>query len=173
MNATTAAAITDAAPRWTGVVRAAAATDRDALRLFLAGLSPISLTTRFHGAGFRATEDMLDLLLCRTVAGRALVLEYRDEIIGHAVWSYLPRRRDAADVGVLLAERWHGCGLGSLLTDALIEDAAAHGVGQLVLPVLMADRPTRRLVHRLLPDAEGTHDGHSIEFWACIDDRAA
>lgn len=160
------ASLPGVAPR--GTVRACGETDRDALRRFFDGLSPASSVARFHGEGFRPTDVALDLLMGRHVPGRALVAEADGEIVGHAVWSVLPRRSDVAELGVVVADGWQGGGTGTQLADTAIRDAAAHGVATVVVPVLEDDRASRHLVRGLLPAATGERDGHVVEYRADI-----
>src|SRR4051812_31416546 len=78
-------------------VRRATPNDRAALYRFLASLSPRSTIQRFHGAGFRASEDMLDRLLRCDGSGVAVVAVGAVGavvaegagvvVVGHAMWA--------------------------------------------------------------------------------------
>jgi GNAT superfamily N-acetyltransferase len=149
-------------------VRVASDLDRAQLRRFLAGLSPASVLTRFHGAGFHPSEEMLDLLLGRYLPGRALVVEDEDEIIGHALWCASPGRPDVAEISIVVADDWHGYGTGTRLARAAVEDARAHGVEVVVAPVLDGDLAARRLVRRVLPGAARQFFGEVVDYRARV-----
>jgi GNAT superfamily N-acetyltransferase len=153
---------------WTSDVRIANDFDRARVRRFLAGLSPASILTRFHGAGFHPSEEMLDLLLCRHLPGRALVVEEDGEIVGHALWCSSPGRPDIAELSIVVADAWHGHGIGTRLARAAIEDARAHGVQVLVAPVLDGDRAARRLLRRVLPGAARQFFGEVVDYQARV-----
>jgi GNAT superfamily N-acetyltransferase len=152
----------------TSNVRVASDLDRAQLRRFLADLSPASILTRFHGTGFHPSEEMLDLLLCRSLPGRALVVEDDGEIVGHAQWCASPGRPDVAEISIVVADAWHGYGIGTRLARAAIADARAHGVEVVVAPVLDGDRAARRLVRRVLPGAARQVFGEVVDYQARV-----
>lgn len=154
---------------WAAGVRPATGADRGQLRRLLLRLSLASKVSRFHGQGLHPSDELLDVLLCGGLPGRALVTELGARIVGHAVWHPLRPRPEIAEIAVLVDDPWQRCGLGTVLGRAALDDAAAHGVTQVVLPVAAGHRAGRRLVARLLPRAVADrHQPDVVDYHARI-----
>lgn len=116
-------------------VRPVRAEDRDAIRAFLAGVSPESIACRFF-----ARPDL------EWVMGWSLDVDYADRfglvvqsgspsrIIAHAAYVREDARR--AEVAFLVADDWQGRGISTVLLAHLAEVAIAHGITEFTAEVL-------------------------------------
>ncbi len=105
-------------------VRAARPADADGLTELLAGLSPRSSFLRFL-AGIGSPGPRLVAALLRRDAHRgSWVAVAEDRLVGHAMWGAAD---GAAELGVVVADRWQGRGIGRLLTVATLREARARG----------------------------------------------
>jgi len=112
--------------------------DREAIRGFLAALSPESRALRF----FSAAADL------EWVAERMSAVDYRDRfgllatlesrVVAHAV--YLRTGPDRAEVALAVADELQGHGLGTLLVGQLAEVAHGQGIGLFEAEVLPENR---------------------------------
>ncbi len=120
-------------------IRALQRGDETALRDFLGGLSEEARRLRFFGGGIdtdRAAHSAADMS-----GGRyGLVAEDETgEILGHALFIVLENPTHA-EVAVEIADRLHGCGLGTLLIERLAMIAERRGVTHFVAEVLCENR---------------------------------
>ncbi|MCD4524980.1 GNAT family N-acetyltransferase [Nocardioides sp. cx-173] len=117
------------------VIRRAAAEDRDALRALHDGVSDTSFRFRFFSTGRKAGQLYVAHVL-EDPACFALVAERKGRLAALATAEQI--EPEVAEVAFLVAEEFHGLGLGSLLLEHL---AAA-----------CRDRGTRRFVAEVLGD---------------------
>jgi RimJ/RimL family protein N-acetyltransferase len=146
------------------VIRPATEADRGDLRRFFAGLSSLSSFRRFFGGGFRATDPMLDVLLRKGLPGGARVAAGPGGIVGHALWTPIRSRPEAAEVAFVVADDLQGTGLGTRLARATVGDAARLGVGEIEFLVLADNEPANRLVQRQWPGAQRTEADGEVEY---------
>ncbi|WP_440106372.1 bifunctional acetate--CoA ligase family protein/GNAT family N-acetyltransferase [Streptosporangium sp. H16] len=116
-------------------VRPLRGTDRAALHDLVDRTSARSAYLRFFTAGRATAHRYMDRLTGPDHRGHAQVALLADKLV--AVAEYIPDEdRHSADVSVLIDDRVHGRGLGTLLLEHLALDAAARGVSELVADVL-------------------------------------
>ncbi|HEX5192058.1 MAG TPA: GNAT family N-acetyltransferase [Solirubrobacteraceae bacterium] len=116
-------------------VRPVRADDRDAIRVFLEGVSPESIGFRFFGMPSLdwVTRWSLDV----DYADRfALVAESGSprRIVAHA--AYVRENPRRAEVAFLVADRWQGRGIATVLLAQLAEVAQAHAISAFTAEVL-------------------------------------
>ena len=136
-------------PRGGVQVRAAAAGDCEGIRSLIAGLSPRTQYLRFFAPVSPSPAILRQMCAPR---GRIDVLVATDSgvIVGHAMAADIvePDGRTAADVGLVVADRWQGRGVGSLLFEWLIARAAARGVSALAMDVLQENQRMLAMISR-------------------------
>ncbi len=98
------------------------------LRMFT-GMSPENLRLRFFTVGTDSAVKAADRI-CATRAPdtRALLALAGDEVTGTAEFHPSPADPDTADIGLAVADTWHGHGIGTLLLEHLVHAARAAGV---------------------------------------------
>ena len=119
-------------------VRPVRADDEAALRIFLAGLCVEARRLRFFSA---ATDTVRAAHLAADTSTGHYGLVAHDEsgmIVGHAVYVLLDPAR--AEVAVEVADRLHGCGLGTILIERLAIVAERRGITRFVAEVLCENR---------------------------------
>ena len=151
-------------PGYPVTIRRATPGDRDALCRFLTRLSPHSSFQRFFGGGFRATDAMLDVLLCRDGTGTAMVAVAADRIVGHVMWGPARGTPAAADLAVAVDEDYRRQGVATGLVHAIVADAASRGIQTLEASVLANNDATHRLVRRLWPGTTSIVDHDVVEY---------
>jgi ribosomal protein S18 acetylase RimI-like enzyme len=135
-------------------IRRADPGDLAALRDFFAGLSVRTRYRRFFAA-ITPSQAMLRSLSGSTGTADAVVASSGDVIIGHAmaVDQAGPGGTRLADIGVVVADAWQGCGVGAALTRALIAAAQARGVTTLTMDVQHGNREVLAMVAQHWPAA--------------------
>jgi GNAT superfamily N-acetyltransferase len=142
-------------------VAAAREGDCERIREFVCGLSPLSQYFRFFASVAPPSTGLLRALCGETGADILLITDDGGTIIGHGMAADVPAADGlATDIGLVIADRWQGSGLGTRLLDTLVSRAATRGVTQLVLDVLPANNRMLRIIGRRWPDAprERTRD---------------
>jgi GNAT superfamily N-acetyltransferase len=146
----------------TVVMRDASPADADRIRAFVCGLSPRSQYFRFFASVAPPSTSLLRLLSGGTGAADVLIMtDSLGTAIGHGMAADVQELDGlAANIGLVIADRWQGQGLGTLLLSTLVSRAAARGVRSLVLDVLPANDRMRGIIARRWPDApvERTRD---------------
>jgi len=150
-------AIQQAAEGHVGLARLES-TDELQLRRFFYRLSPETLYRRFHSPITRPEQAQPQRLLDIDHRDReAVVAVVGGEIVGVARYARRPGA-DVAEVAVVVADRWQRQGLATRMLTVLAELAQAAGVQRFILEMQADNRPVLRLVRRLYPDAELTHE---------------
>ena len=150
-------AIQQAAEGHVGLARLES-TDEVQLRRFFYRLSPETLYRRFHSPITRPEQAQPQRLLDIDHRDReAVVAVVGGEIVGVARYARRPGA-DVAEVAVVVADRWQRQGLATRMLTVLAELAQAAGVQRFILEMQADNRPVLRLVRRLYPDAELTHE---------------
>jgi GNAT superfamily N-acetyltransferase len=145
-------------------VRAATADDREPLRRFLTGLSPLCRYQRFFtGAACHRDRD-LDVLLCAGGTGGAVVAVDRGEVVGHAMWAPTTAAPGVADVGVVVGDRHRRRGLGTRLLLAVVADAQRAGLHTLEALVLPDNLVMHGMVRDLAPQAAAERDDDLVRY---------
>jgi GNAT superfamily N-acetyltransferase len=142
--------------------------DEAGIRDFLCGLSDRSQYLRFF-AGVAPPSTVLLRGLTGTGNARADILLITDDagsVIGHgmAVDDATARGPLAADVGLVIADRWQDEGLGTTLLRTLVDRAAGRGVSALKFDVLPSNVKMLRIIARHWPDARRSRTADSITF---------
>jgi acetyl coenzyme A synthetase (ADP forming)-like protein len=105
-------------------VRRATAEDSPKLEEFLGGISAATLSSRFQGK-VTSTDEQLDEI-APSPRRFTLVAEREHQIIAEA--DYVPTESSAADAGVLVTDKFHRKGLGTILLAQLSQAAADSGI---------------------------------------------
>ncbi|WP_326646289.1 GNAT family N-acetyltransferase [Streptosporangium sp. NBC_01755] len=120
-------------------VRPLRVSDRDAMHALVDRSSERSVYLRFFTGGTDTAHAYVDRLTSPGYQGHALVALAAGRVVGVA--EYIPdAQRPEADIGILLDDRIHGCGLGTLLLEHIALDAAQRGIEQLTATVLAGNR---------------------------------
>jgi len=153
-------AAADALPTiWAGatgrpiVLRALAPSDDILFGDFVRELSPASRRDRFHAGVPELPAPWLRVLLrvdpAREFALIALASEGgRAVCIAEARYAVDPERDDTREFALVVADRWHGQGLGAELLRRLVAHARARGVRHLFGDVLHGNAAMVRLAKR-------------------------
>lgn len=137
-------------------VRRMTRADAAALDDTFAGLSERSRFLRYHAATPRLTARMrralLDIDGARHLAHVAEVAEPgRRRAIGIA--RLLDLGGGSAEVAVEVVDTWHRRGVGAMLLKSISREAARLGYVEVHADVLPENRPMRRLLGQVFPDA--------------------
>jgi GNAT superfamily N-acetyltransferase len=130
------------------VVREAVAADVPSLEALYERLSDADRRLRFFSLYHPPREHFLEMVRAGERGGCALVAEVRyadgrAEIVGDA-WFAAPRGAEG-ELAIVVDQAWRGW-LGTYLLDALVEEAAARGVRDLLAIVLPENRSMVRLM---------------------------
>ncbi|ETK32844.1 bifunctional acetate--CoA ligase family protein/GNAT family N-acetyltransferase [Microbispora sp. ATCC PTA-5024] len=133
--------------------------DREALHELIDRSSERSAYLRFFTGGAATAHACVDRATGPGYRGHALVASVGGRLVGVA--EYIPGPdRPEAELGILLDDEVHGHGLGTLLLEHIVVDAAEHGVTELVAFVLADNRRMLRVVEDLgLPVTRRYEDG--------------
>ncbi len=145
-------------------IRAASAADAEAIKSFVMGLSLRSRFLRFFSPVAPPTSAVLRGMCAAGPDTDALVATADGMVVGHVMASDIvgPDARPVADIGLVVADRWQGRGVGSQLLSQVIARAAARGVSGLVMEVLPENRQMLAMIARRLPGAGYEFGGGSV-----------
>lgn len=146
-------------------IRAASAADHEAIKSFVMGLSLRSRFLRFFSPVAPPTSAVLRGMCGAGSGTDALVATADGVIVGHVMASDVAgpdSRRPVADIGLVVADRWQGRGLGSQLLSQVIARAAARGVSGLVMEVLPENRRMLAMIAQGFPSAGYEFGGGSV-----------
>jgi ribosomal protein S18 acetylase RimI-like enzyme len=137
-------------------VRSAGPHDADRIREFVCGLSTQTQYLRFFTTASPPSSGLLRALT-GDGSSRSDILLITDEsgaVIGHgmAVDAIQDGLR-CADIGLVIADRWQGQGLGTMLLGLLTDRATGRGAVALVLEVLPTNARMLGIIDRHWPDA--------------------
>ena len=144
--------------------RSVVAADCDAMLSFLTGLS---LRTRFLRFFTPASPPSPVVLRGMCGGGRttdAIVATHDGVIVGHgmAADSRSPEGCLVSDIGVVVADRWQGQGIGSQVLDQVVARAMARGVSVLVMDVLPENKQMLAMISRRWADAGYRFAGDAV-----------
>jgi GNAT superfamily N-acetyltransferase len=146
-------------------IRPACGSDGEALRRFVAGLSPRTRYLRFFAGVPKLTAATIRRMSGLELPGAeppdALVAMADGLIIGHAMAADTRSPYGAAvtEIGVVIADGWQRHGVGTALTLALATRAQARGAVTLMLDVLAENRAMLALITSRSPAARSQHAG--------------
>lgn len=136
-------------------IRPVTAGDCAAIGAFVAGLSPRSRFLRFFSLAAQPSSPVLRGLCGAGRTTDALVATQDATVIGHAMAadSVEPDGSRAADIGLVVTDRWQRNGVGALMLSCLAARAAARDVAVLTMDVMPENRPMLDVIFRAWPDA--------------------
>jgi ribosomal protein S18 acetylase RimI-like enzyme len=145
-------------------IRQAGDGDCQAIKVFLAGLSPRTRYLRFFTGAPGVTAAMLRLLAGGGPGTDVVVATAAGAIIGHAMAVETAGRHGTrvTDIGVAVADAWQGRGVGSALTRALTDTARARGSGMLTMDVLAENQQVLAMIAHRWPDARYESSGGCV-----------
>lgn len=126
--------------------------DRDIEFAFVSGLSPDTRHNRLLGGAKAITREYIESLVSvdysRDMALAATAMLDGETLIGVARY-VLERNNEAAEFAIVVADSWHGRGIGRRLLGRLIEVARRRGAKRLYGDVLATNRPMLELARKL------------------------
>jgi GNAT superfamily N-acetyltransferase len=135
--------------------RRAEATDCEAIRSFVAGLSPHTRLLRFFTPVSPPSSAVLRAMCGTDGAADVLVATHDGAIVAHAMAVDItaPDGCRAADIGLVVADDWQDRGVGSEILGLLVARVAARAVHVLVMDVLAENDRMLAMISRRWPDA--------------------
>ncbi len=130
-------------------VRSVRPDDVEGLRDLVSGLSPQSSFLRFWAGVGTPSTRLVTALLRRDDAHGAWVAERADRLLGHVSWARVAP--GVVEVGAMVADGWQRRGLGRLLADRALAEAAELGAREVRLVV---HGENRTLLKRLATGAD-------------------
>lgn len=113
--------------------------DRSRVEQLFGGASASNLYARFFTVGNAVVTRHIDRLFCPEVDNLTYVLEQGDRLLGIA--DVEPVSESSAEIALLVDDRSHGLGIGTLLLERAAEDAWDRGVTTFVADVLAVNHP--------------------------------
>jgi acetyltransferase len=132
--------------------------DKPLLVRGLSQLSELSVHRRFLSPKSRFTAAELRYLT--EVDGNdhvAFVAQRPGEcyrLLGVARWVRLQEEPDTAEIAIVVADDWQGRGVGSLLAEAVAEEARERGIRSFTATILSDNVPAQRLMAKLTDHLE-------------------
>jgi GNAT superfamily N-acetyltransferase len=152
------------------LLRQAGPDDLTGIRDFVCALSPRSQHLRFFAAVAQPSTGLLRAL-CGTGGADVLLVTDRDgTVIAHGMAADATVGDTAAghgldsNIGLVVADAWQRCGIGTQLLDALAGRALGRGVTRLVLEVLPENRVMLGIIRRRWPEAPAERTLDAIVF---------
>ena len=142
-------------------IRQARAGDGDAIRQFLAGLSPQSRYLRFFTGAPSLGSAALRLLTGTCPGADVVVAIEGGMVIGHAMAADTagPRAGRVTEIGVVVTDARQHQGVGSALVRALAGRARSRGVSAITMDVLAENQAVLAMIARRWPDARYSGSG--------------
>jgi acetyltransferase len=126
--------------------------DRDVEHAFVSSLSPETRQERLLGGAVAITREYIERLVnvdySRDMALAATVMLEGETLIGVARY-VLDKNNEAAEFAIVVADAWHGRGIGTRLLGKLIDVARSRGLKRLYGEILATNRPMLELVRKL------------------------
>jgi RimJ/RimL family protein N-acetyltransferase len=149
------------------LIRPIRADDKRFLSQGLRDMSELSVQRRFLAPKVRFSNAELRYLT--EVDGRnhvALVAESPTQparrLIGVARFVRLPEDPHTAEAAIVVADDWHGRGVGSKLAGALAARARGRGVRRFTATMSSENEPALRLMHHLTRELNRRHTGSGV-----------
>ena len=126
--------------------------DREIEHAFVSGLSPETRHNRLLGGTIAITPEYIERLVSvdysRDMALAATAIVDGETLIGVA--RYVSDRNDeSAEFAIVVADSWHGRGIGARLLAKLIDVARRRGLKRLYGDILATNRPMLELARKL------------------------
>jgi acetyltransferase len=126
--------------------------DRDIEFAFVSGLYPETRHNRLLGGAIAITREYIERLVSvdysRDMALAATAMLDGEALIGVARY-VLDKNNEAAEFAIVVADAWHGRGIGARLLAKLIDVARRRGLKRLYGDILATNRPMLELVRKL------------------------
>lgn len=126
--------------------------DRDIELAFVSGLSPETRSNRLLGGAKAITPEYIESLVSvdysRDMALAATAMLGGETLIGVARY-VLDKNNESAEFAIVVADSWHGRGIGRRLLAKLIEIARRRGLKHLYGDILATNRPMLELARKL------------------------
>jgi acetyltransferase len=126
--------------------------DRDIELAFVSGLSAETRHNRLLGGAIKITREYIERLVSvdfsRNMALAATAMLDGETLLGVARY-VRDKDGDAAEFAIVVADAWHGRGIGTRLLAKLVEAARRHGVKRLYGDILAMNRPMLALMTKL------------------------
>src|SRR3954451_16194424 len=149
------------------LIRPIRADDKRFLSQGLRNMSELSVQRRFLSPKVRFSQSELRYLT--EVDGRnhvALVAESPTQparrLIGVARFVRLPEDPHTAEAAIVVADDWHGRGVGSKLAGALAARARGRGIRRFTATMSSDNEPALRLMRRLTRELRRHHTGSGV-----------
>jgi L-amino acid N-acyltransferase YncA len=144
--------------------RAARAADCEAIRSFVAGLSPRTRLLRFFTPVSPPSSTVLRAMCGADGAADVLVAAHDGVVVAHAMAADAdgPEGCRAADIAVVVADDWQDRGIGSEILGRLVARAVARAVRVLVMDVLPENDRMLGMISRRWPGAAFKFDGGAV-----------
>jgi GNAT superfamily N-acetyltransferase/uncharacterized membrane protein len=138
------------------LIRPIKSADLDALKCFFAGLSPLTLRSRFHALMREVPERLLRHLARPDEPEHVAFIAEADgrpadaapQLVAEARY-IRPAGSDAAEFALVVADDWRRVGLGTSLMQTLVRHARRAGVRQLCGDALADNDGMRQFMHSL------------------------
>jgi GNAT superfamily N-acetyltransferase len=145
-------------------IRQASNDDCDAIRAFLAGLSPQTRYLRFFTGAPTASAAVIRRLAGGGENIDAVIATEAGAIIGHALAADLTDASGArvAEIGVMVTDDRQGQGVGSALTRELAARATARGATAMAMDVLAENRRALSMIAGHWPAASYDRSGPCV-----------
>jgi GNAT superfamily N-acetyltransferase len=155
--------------------RAARAADCDAIRSFVAGLSPRTRLLRFFTPVSPPSSAVLRAMCGTDGAADVLVAAHDGAVVAHAMAADAvgPEGCRAADIAVVVADDWQDRGIGSEILGRLVARAAARAVRVLVMDVLPENDRMLGMISRRWPGAAYMFDAGAVTVRVRLPEAAA
>jgi GNAT superfamily N-acetyltransferase len=149
-------------------IRQACSSDRDAIKEFLAGLSPRTRYLRFFTGAPTATGTALRRLTGEVENVDAVVATEAGAIVGHAMAADTtgPAGTRVTEIGVAVTDTRQGQGVGTALTRELAARAMARGATALAMDVLAENRRVMAIIGDHWPTAHYDRSGPYVTIYA-------
>ena len=139
-------------------LRPAGPADFPLVDALLRGLSPDSAYLRFQTGLGEPSPALVRALL----PSQGALLGFVDgEVVAHGLWV---RSGKAAELALVVADAYQRCGIGTAVADALIADAAAHGITRIEAFSGAGNEAVARMVGRQAPHALRVLDGPTVTY---------
>jgi acetyltransferase len=149
------------------LIRPIRADDKHFLSEGLRNMSELSVQRRFLSPKTKFSRSELRYLT--EVDGRnhvALVAESPTQpvrrLIGVARFVRLPDDPETAEAAIVVADDWHGRGVGSKLAGALGARARGHGIRRLTATMASDNAPALKLMEKLTEELGRRHTGSGV-----------
>jgi ribosomal protein S18 acetylase RimI-like enzyme len=145
-------------------IRTPCATDKEAVRAFLAGLSANSQYQRYFTGLGSVSPSLVRDLTAVTPRQQVVLATCGPEVIGHAMAS--TNKDGAVELGVVVADGHRRQGVANRLVRTLLERAVLAGMGRLRLDVLCENQLVLDWIRRGLPGTRFERDGYTLVGYA-------